>query len=146
MTVNGLRDFEKRLGRLITVLRNDRTLNETALDIAERNIIADVNRGVSPDGTPFAPLSPEYAKRKRAQFGDKPILKRTGHMLSGAGIRRQINRQSTALFFTAPYAGYHQDGTPKMPARPFAGISDQTERDIEQASAERLEEIIDETL
>lgn len=72
-------------------------------------------------GAAWAPLSPAYAAWKAAHFPG-PILVRTG-ALRGSLTSRPFGVETIgamqAVFGTAvSYAGYHQSGTSKMPARP----------------------------
>ena len=66
-----------------------RQIGEAMIDAIARNVGAQ--RG--PGGRGFTPLSPEYAKRKRKQFGFiQPILKATGDLLGGLVVRVQRRR------------------------------------------------------
>ena len=84
---------------------------------------------------PFAPLAASTIARKRAkgQFG--PILVATGKMLESLNPGADGNvmdidgAAGTGEFGTdIPYAHWHQEGTTKMPRRPFAVLQ---EKDVE---------------
>ncbi len=71
-------------------------------------------RGQDPYGQPYAPLSPMYARRKRATWGKKPILIASGEMVEG--YRSSITGATLVESYPSP-AGYHQAGTTTMPQR-----------------------------
>lgn len=72
------------------------------------------------EAQPWKPLSPAYAKRKRAKFGDKPILVATGLLLGSLtkkGAEGNVHRVSDldAEFGSAvPYGIFHQDSRPPI--------------------------------
>lgn len=73
---------------------------------------------------PFAPLSPRYKKRRFALGFTGPILTRKGVMRTSFETRAS---QREAVIGTAlRYAGFHQFGAGKLPARPVLGLD--TER------------------
>lgn len=84
---------------------------------------------VSPDGKPFAPwaLSTLIARKKEgtAALG---ILNRTGSLANS--ITYQVQGKSVTVGSTSSYAQYLQNGTSKMPARPFIGVSGQNRGQI----------------
>lgn len=75
---------------------------------------------------PWKPLSPAYAKRKRAKFGDKPILRATDtlfHSLTEQGAEGNIHRVDDlgAEFGSrVPYGIFHQESRPPL-AEPNVG-------------------------
>lgn len=78
----------------------------------------------------WAPLSPDYARWKARHYPGKEILQREGDLLDSV-TRPDIDvREPTfAIFGTSdPVAGYHQDGTDRMPARRVIDL-DETERE-----------------
>ena len=90
---------------------------------------------VSPSGSSWEPLAPVTVARK----GFSAILIDTGRLFESVttpnGTRDTIWETSAAgsylVFGTdVPYARFHQTGTRKMPARPFMGISQKTERQL----------------
>ena len=76
-------------------------------------------------GTRWAPLSPRYAAWKMAHFPGKPILQLTGRLHESLTHRpfgvEVISGHGMTIGTDVPYARYHQDGTPVMPARPIIG-------------------------
>jgi hypothetical protein len=76
----------------------------------------------------WAPLSPEYARRKAA--GGRPILPLAGGALERSLTRkrakysvRRINRLSMFVGTRDPVANLHRKGTRRMPARPPVDIT-----------------------
>jgi phage gpG-like protein len=68
----------------------------------------------------WRPLSPEYAKWKAKHYPGAPILVRTGKMkdlLLDKSSSVTVTKQSMIYAPLSEYAGYHQRGTVKMPAR-----------------------------
>lgn len=84
---------------------------------------------------PFAPLSPAYARRKQAQYGNKPILQATGRLLKSLTVNQppdSVHRitDTTAEFGSnVPYLTWHQTGTTNMPARPPIAEADEARYD-----------------
>lgn len=103
------------LNQLLEVFGN---LKPTLMDIGEYLMIADRQRfraQVSPDGTPWAPLSPRYAKTKRKN--KDRILFLDGYLQN---TRRYQIPSDTELVFGSdrPYAAImHWGGEINMPAR-----------------------------
>jgi len=81
----------------------------------------------SPDGLPWA---------DRKDNKPHPILRLTGRLWGSVAasdppyaVREQYDAGATKVFVfgtDAPYAKFHQDGTSKMPARPFLGWTPET--------------------
>ncbi len=72
----------------------------------------------------FRRLSPAYAARKAAKYGNKPILQRSGRLrasLTDPNDRDFVYRAErlrVVLGTKVRYARYHQKGTRTMPRRP----------------------------
>ena len=68
----------------------------------------------------WKPLSPEYAAWKAKHYPGAPILVRTGKMkelLLDKTSAVTVEKQRMIYHPRSEYAGYHQRGTSKMPAR-----------------------------
>ena len=80
--------------------------------------------GKAPDGTPWAPL--KNPSKRRGGASAKP-LRDTGALMASLGSGQGNVRVGTAhglLFGTnVSYAGFHQEGTRQIPARPFLGVT-----------------------
>lgn len=86
----------------------------------------------APDGAPWAPWSPAYARRRG---GRGSLLRRDGHLADS--ITREVDRDGVSIGSNRVYAAIHQFGGPvgksgagEMPARPYLGISDDERDDI----------------
>lgn len=79
--------------------------------------------GRTVDGIRFAPLSPKYKAWKDRHYPGRPILIRTGRLLSavtgGPGWFHRSMPKELRIYITVPYSSYLQDGTSKMPQRNF---------------------------
>jgi len=74
-------------------------------------------------GRPWVSLTPKYASVKLRKYPGQPILRATGAMEDTARI---FPRESGFAFRSAFYGIYHQNGTSKMQARPWMGVSDKS--------------------
>ena len=114
---------------------SDSTLNGALRAIGEMLVLTTRERiqgGISPDGAPFAPLSPVTLeiRRKRGRMGSKPLmdteeLVRSGisYRLIDGGLALVASRQGApAVQLGATGAGRGRKVT--IPARPFLGVSD----------------------
>lgn len=81
------------------------------------------NTKIAPDGVRWANLMPNTVKRKR----NNNILVDGGEL---SRILYQVTAHSVAVGTDTNYGAYHQLGTSRMVARPFLGISNQDEQDI----------------
>lgn len=70
----------------------------------------------------WAALSPDYRQRKARTHPGKPILERDGDLKRSLTRRPfgvdEVSRHVAVFGTDIPYARYHMDGTPFMPARP----------------------------
>lgn len=99
-------------------------------------------RQQAPDGTPWVPLSPKYAKRKEKKRPGAPILKFDLHLL-GDRLSYQLGDGHVDIGTSALYGATHQFGRGAIPARPFLGLSAEDERDVLEILGEHLELAID---
>lgn len=75
----------------------------------------------------YAPLSAAYAEWKARKFPGRPILVRTGRLRDSVTDATRpskdtilvIKKDGMAHGSKVPYSGFVQDGTRKMPARPY---------------------------
>jgi len=87
-------------------------------------------------GAKWAPLKPEYAGWKAVHFPGAPILVRTGDLErsltspNDANAVRMEARKTLTLGTRVPYAGYHQRGTSKMPARKEIQLTEAFKRNV----------------
>ena len=115
----------------------------------------------APDGTPWAPWSPAYAKTRGAGHS---LLKDTWAMVEG--LESRSTATTATVFSRRPYAGVHQAGskgiardrsatkfgslTPggyySIPARPFLGLSAGNVADLQGWLGPALEQLAVEAL
>lgn len=76
----------------------------------------------APDGTPWKPLSPVTLDRRRKKGRGAQILRDTGRLMNSLSYKTSGN--TVTVFTNVKYAGTHQYGFKKIPARPFLGIND----------------------
>lgn len=96
-------------------------------------------------GTPWSPLSPAYAVEKSRKFPGKSILIREGTLRQAASRpRREATPRSLTFWIDDPVAGYHEDGTATMPARPLIPdvLPPTWQRELDEAAAEHVNVLI----
>lgn len=95
---------------------------------------------VSPDGQPWAPLSPAYAKRKAKKGGRSRdlILVLNGYLAELNAY--QLGDDEVAIGTNRIYGAVHQFGWPErnIPARPFLGVSEGDRTEILEILNEHL--------
>lgn len=118
-------DVTAYLNRLAERLAN---LRPVLSDIGEQVMIQTKSRiesgGPAPDGSPWSPLSPRYAKRKaKMGAGGLPILVLHGDMLRS--IHYEATDQQVEIGTDRRYGAAHQFGYEEtnLPPRPYLGLS-----------------------
>ncbi len=89
----------------------------------------------APDGTPWAPLNPDYKARKRERSGGG-ILELEGDLRDSLESRVAGGEAVIAMGINLPYAAIHQlggeaVGMPWIDARPYMGVSDDNLDDLQ---------------
>ena len=85
-----------------------------------------------PDGNAWEPWAASTARaRARKGNADRGLLYDTGTLLHS--IRTQVGIADVVIGTEVPYAKYLQDGTSRMPARPFMGWGTAGETEAETA-------------
>lgn len=107
-----------------------RELGELLLPMHRRRFRAQQ----SPEGDPWAPLSPAYQRRKKRNRNRILILR--GEL--STTLRYQI--QGGDLFFGTDrkYGATHQFGRDEIPARPWLGISGDDAQRLERAARDHV--------
>lgn len=81
-------------------------------------------RGVTPDGTPWAPL--KRPSKRRGGKSAKPLRDKGLLMASvtgaGAGHVEELTKTAFVFGTNLDYAGFHQFGTRRIPQREFLGL------------------------
>ena len=82
-------------------------------------------------GFAFAPLSPKYAKWKAKNHPGKRILEISGDLRKSmtSGLQVVTSPRRMVMWSDSTIAGYHQDGTEKMPARKMVAVPREEKRD-----------------
>lgn len=109
------------------------------------------DRREAPDGTPWEPVSDEYAKRKAAG----KATKRSGVVTDPRNVlelsrdlrrltRYQVDGEMLLIGSDREYAATHQFGDPKrgISARPIYGLSDEDREEIGQLVVEHLDDAV----
>lgn len=128
-----------RLG--LPVERVDLLLRQLApLLRAESLRFFDQSRG--PDGAAWRPLKRPRGRardkraraRSKGRRGDKPLV--DSGLLRASVSAEPLGPLQLTQGSKLAYAGYQNDGTRTIPARPFLGVSEDGLRQIEQATAD----------
>jgi len=129
------------------LVRTTENLEPLYRDIGEYLLPAHQDRiaqGVTPDGEPFEPLSPEYlhSKRKRNSRGADKILI-LDDFLHGE-LAYQADAGGLELGTNRTYGATHQFGREEagIPARPFLGFSAADLDEIEQIARDFLDDLL----
>jgi len=139
-------DLQKVDAVFSDLLKQTDDLEPLMQDIGEYLLPAHQDRialGVTPDGEPFEPLSPDYlqSKRKRTSRGADKILI-LDDFLHG-DLAYQVEGNSLALGSNVLYGATHQFGRGNIPPRPYLGFSTADIDEIEQIAQDYLAEILD---
>jgi phage virion morphogenesis protein len=113
----GLGALLRRLAAPLDPARRDRVLNEVGR-LAVEEVQGRFDRGIDPDGKPWAPL-----KEPRKGPGGGPLVK-TRRLRNS--VRHRVSAGALEVYSDEDYAGAHQDGVPSrgIPRRAFMGFSD----------------------
>lgn len=89
-----------------------------------------MTRQETPDGGSWEALDPNYELRRKAIWGDRPILDLSGFLFES--IAYESNAKEIRVGSSAIYAGTHQYGLPQknVPARPYLGLSEEDKSTI----------------
>lgn len=109
-------------------------IGEALLQSTERRFRSQA----APDGQPWAPLSPAYARRKARKGRGDLLLVYNGYLAST--LRYQVSGDELMVGSDRQYAAVHQFGNPdqNIPARPFIGLSADDRTDILEILNEHL--------
>jgi phage virion morphogenesis protein len=132
------RDIVAALERLRGAVANLRPalaeIGEYLLQSTERRFKTQAG----PDGAAWAPLSPDYAKRKKKNRD--LILVLNGYLADFQAP--QVDDDKVSVGTALPYGAAHQFGRPEknLPARPFLGLDDADAAEILAIIADHLEQ------
>lgn len=121
---------------IVQKLKDPRPLLETVGQLLVASTQARIRTTKSdPRGSPWAPWSlATYMARARAGELSGGLLFNTGRLYNS--IQYQIQGKQVIVGSDVFYAQFLQEGTPKMPARPFIGFSE-GDREMIKRTAER---------
>lgn len=134
----GLTDLIASVSAQVAKLRDLRPAWRSVLLYLRRATTAQFDSKGGRSGDDWAPLSPAYAARKARIYPGMPILRASDRMFrslvdqSSDSIAELEPREMT-YGTRAPYARYHQKGTPKMPRRRILAITPEDRRYVQQA-------------
>jgi len=142
MTFEQLGDRLASLGRRISFRQPLQVIRQLIASKEKENFTGSHG----PDGEPWKPLKASSRRRKRdkrgrAAGGTPQPLRDSGALMAsvtgkGAGHVETLTDVRLEYGTNLAYAGYQQDGTPTIPARPFIGIGDPLAQQIEQIITE----------
>jgi phage virion morphogenesis protein len=118
-------DLQSAIDGLVDKLGGD--LRPVMVDIGEYMLLATrtdrFDKQTAPDGSPWTPLKPSYAKAKAKKSNALDgILTLTGAMRDG--ITYEALPQAVVIGSNRIYAATHQFGRGPIAARPFLGVSE----------------------
>lgn len=130
-------NVSKLVEQRLKKLQNRKFLNTIARQQQEEVRRRIRTTKVDPDGVPWAPWSAATLKaRTRRGTVATGLLYETGKLWRS--IRSFVVNTSIRITADVPYARYLQQGTLRMPARPFLGWSEQTIRKIKSFIAKEI--------
>jgi len=128
--LSGGRQVETELNITIERLRSFKPLfKKIASDFRKTQNSLFAAEGAFEGNAAWAALSPGYKEQKAKKFPGRKILQATGKLRTslvtkaGEGAINNITDDSIEIGTSIEYAGYHQTGTGKMPARPIFNIT-----------------------
>lgn len=138
----GLQDIRDLVNRIEGGVRRYDTgfaIGEVLLKSAARRV-RETKR--APDGSTWKPLSSKY----QAWLNKHPSVEMSrGSTLLRYGLLSKINYSLLkwgsgviAVYSAAEYSAYHQEGTRKMPARPFLGLSEEDSQEIKMVLINKI--------
>ena len=131
----------------------DERLNSLDLNDLVPVIVAEVIRVFETEGYGQWPaLSPAYREWKAANYPGQPILRLMDKYFSAAtqpgNPNNFIDSSDNRIEYGVDgveHAGYHEDGTGRLPARPVFSLIEESE-EFQQAITEALDQIIIDTI
>lgn len=96
-----------------------------------------------PKGAKWKDISERYQawldKHPSVEISKGSLLQRSGNMYDSVGYSLlQWGAGIIKMYSAAEYSAYHQEGTRKMPARPFLGLSDDDLQEIKMVLINKI--------
>ena len=126
-------DIKDALGNLAKKAKESRDLMKEIGDI----IVEDIKHRIvklkkDPDDKPWSPWS-KATKKARQKKGNAALgLLFDSGELNDSITSKVTSKNNVQVGTNSPYAGFLNDGTNKMPARPFIGISKRAQKGIDE--------------
>lgn len=123
--LNGVAEYSARLRRIRDRASNERTMFRglvARFKNSERRIFQTQGAAL---GSPWRPLSPEYAQAKQRDYPGQPILVRTGRLRESLTERPTVRFRGNTMEIgtNVPYSQYHQRGMGNNPLRRHVGLT-----------------------
>jgi phage gpG-like protein len=133
ITVSGLRELAQKTEPFRSPTFAHGAVQE-GIGIVSRGIKERFDAEVDPNYRPWAALKESTVKRKG---GRGKILVKSGGLRNSIRVMG-INAMASKVVAKDIPGKFHQEGTPKMVSRPFMGISDKDNRNVESMLRRRL--------
>lgn len=143
--VTGDEEYERKVAQLQLFLSDLRTFWPLLVPVFVGWMGAQFATEGGWGGQQWTPLSPAYAAEKAHTHPGRSILIRDGAMRRAASQpRREATPRTLTLWIDDPKAGYHQEGTADMPARPLIPdpLPVSARRDIDIAAEEYVSVLV----
>jgi phage virion morphogenesis protein len=144
LALRDLPGWTEGLARRLERLGLARPLQTVAFYLANQaRLCFDEQR--SPDGVPWAPFNRTPSAR-RGGTGAK-LLRNTGVLMAslagkGSGHVEDVGASSLVWGTAVPYAGFQNDGTRTIPARPFLGVTDDMKETVSKILLDYVKRMI----
>lgn len=123
-------ELEAAITRAIAVMDGEQSL---LLDDIGNHLVNSTRRRaereISPDGMPWAALSPRYKKRKAAKRPNRGLLRFDNHML-GDQLSHQTLGKTLFVGTNAKYGAAQHFGHNGIPSREWLGLSNEDNDEI----------------
>ena len=127
-------DIKEALGEFAKKAKESRDLmKEIGNIIAEDIKHRIVKLKKDPEDKPWAPWSKATRKARQKKGNAALGLLFDSGELNDSITSKVTSKNNVQIGTNSPYAGYLNDGTNKMPARPFIGISKRAQQGIDEA-------------
>ena len=127
-------DIKDALGKLAKKASESRDLMDEIGSIIEEDVKHRiVKTKKDPEDKPWAPWSKSTRKARQKKGNAALGLLFDSGELNDSITHQVTNKNKVQVGTNSTYAGFLNDGTNKMPARPFMGISKRAQKGIDEA-------------
>ena len=129
---DGMQDLRRRISHV-------KSAPKEVMEIMGKKAVTDTQTRIrstktSPDGQPWAPWSMATIRANAGRGGS--LLFRTGALHNS--IKYRLSEHTLTVYSNTGYSSYLQNGTSKMPARPFLGWTENDINTIKRLLKERI--------